>query len=57
MKEFEQVILFDVYLYKNEYKIFNPVEITLRRGLGRKKKNRGNEPLQVIIHTYIEMSE
>jgi hypothetical protein len=24
---------------------------------GRKKKNRGDEPIQVIIHIYMEMSQ
>jgi hypothetical protein len=30
------------YLYKNEHRIFKPVEITIRRELGRKEKNRGD---------------
>jgi hypothetical protein len=34
---------------------FKPVEITTRRGL-RKEKNRGDEPIWVIIHIYMEMS-
>jgi hypothetical protein len=41
-------------LYKNEYRICKPVEITIKRGL-RKKKNRGDEPIQVIIHIYMDM--
>jgi hypothetical protein len=44
-------------LYKSEYRILNPVEITVRREEGRKKKNRGDEPIRVIIHTYMEMSQ
>jgi hypothetical protein len=36
------------FLYKNEYRIFKPVEITVRRGLGRRKeKNREDEPIWV----------
>jgi hypothetical protein len=42
-------------LYKNEYGIFKPIEITIRRGL-RKKKSR-DELIRVIIHIYIEMSQ
>jgi hypothetical protein len=45
------------FLYKNEYRIFKPVEITRRRGIGIKEKNRGDEPLRVIIHKYMEMSQ
>jgi hypothetical protein len=45
------------FLYKNEYRIFKPVEITIRRGLGRKEKNREDEPIQAIIHIYMEMSQ
>jgi hypothetical protein len=41
-------------LYKNEYRIFKPVETTIKKG--RKKKNRGDEPIWVIIHIYMEMS-
>jgi hypothetical protein len=36
-------------LYQNEYRIFKLVEISIRRGL-RKKKNRGDKPILVIIH-------
>jgi hypothetical protein len=38
------------FLYKNEYRIFKPVEITIRRRLREKEKNRGDEPIWVIIH-------
>jgi hypothetical protein len=41
--------------YKNEYRIFQPVENIIRRGQGRKKINRGDEPFQFVIHTYMEM--
>jgi hypothetical protein len=34
-------------LYKNEYRIFKPVEITIRRRLKDKEKNR-DEPILVI---------
>jgi hypothetical protein len=37
-------------VYKNEYRIFKPVEITLRKGLSRKKKYKGDEPSWAIIH-------
>jgi hypothetical protein len=43
-------------LYEYEYRIFKPVEITIRRGLYRKEKNRGDEPIQVVILAYMEMS-
>jgi hypothetical protein len=36
-------------LYKNEYRIFKPVEIIIRKGLSRKKKNKGDEPNLAII--------
>jgi hypothetical protein len=32
----------------NDYKFFKPVEIIIR-GLGRVKKNRGDEPIHIII--------
>jgi hypothetical protein len=38
------------FLYKNEYRVFNPVEITGRRVQGRKEKNGGDEPILDIIH-------
>jgi hypothetical protein len=41
----------------NEYRIFKPVEITIRRGLRYKEKNRGDEPIRIIIHIYMEMSQ
>jgi hypothetical protein len=40
----------DVLLYKNEYRIFEPVEIIIR-----KEKIRGDEPIWVIIYIYMEM--
>jgi hypothetical protein len=45
------------FLYKNEYRIFKPVETTIRRGLRQKKKNRRDEPIWIIIHIYLEMSQ
>jgi hypothetical protein len=42
-------------LYKNEYRIFKLVETTIGKGLRRKKKNRGDEPIQAIIHIYMEV--
>jgi hypothetical protein len=44
------------FLYKNEYRIFKTVEITIIREL-RKEKNRGNEPIWVIKHAYMEVSQ
>jgi hypothetical protein len=41
--------------YKNEYRILKCVEITIRRGLSRKEKDKGDEPTQVIIHIYMEI--
>jgi hypothetical protein len=43
-------------LYKNDYRISKPVEITIRKK-GRKEKNRGEEPIQVIIHIYMEIAQ
>jgi hypothetical protein len=40
-------------LFKNEYGIFKPDKTTIRRGQGRKKKNR-DEPIRLQqIYTYI----
>jgi hypothetical protein len=44
------------FLYQNEYRIFKPDEITIRRGIGRKEEN-GDEAIQVIIHIHTEMSQ
>jgi hypothetical protein len=38
---------------KNEYRIFKPVEITIRRGVKYKGENHWDEPIQVIMHTYM----
>jgi hypothetical protein len=43
------------FLYKNDYSIFKPVEIIIRRGIDRKAKNRGDEPIRVIIYKYVAM--
>jgi hypothetical protein len=43
-------------LHKNEYRIFKPVEITITRGL-RKKKNRVDEPIWVTLRIYVEVSQ
>jgi hypothetical protein len=43
-------------LNKNEYRIFKAVEITIRRGLRQKEENR-DEPIWVIIHIFMEMSQ
>jgi hypothetical protein len=43
------------FVYKNEYRIFKPVEITIRRG--RKEKNRRDEQIWVTIHIHMEMSQ
>jgi hypothetical protein len=45
------------FLYKNKYKIFKPVKISIRRGKGRKEKNREHEPIRVITHIYMEISQ
>jgi hypothetical protein len=44
------------FLYKNEYRIFKPIDITIRRG-HRKKENREDEPIWVIIHIHMKMSQ
>jgi hypothetical protein len=41
-----------MYFLYNEYRIFKPVETTIRRGL-KKKENRAAEPIWVIIHIYV----
>jgi hypothetical protein len=43
----------NVVVYKDEYRLFKPVEITLRW----KGKNWSDEPVWDIIHTYMEMSQ
>jgi hypothetical protein len=45
------------FLCKNEYRIFKFVEIIIRRELGKKEKNRGDESRRVIIHIHMEMSQ
>jgi hypothetical protein len=45
------------FLYKNEYRIFKHVELTIRWGLSRREKIRGDEQIWVIIHIYIEMPQ
>jgi hypothetical protein len=45
------------FLYKNEYRIFKPVGITVRGDYGRKKKNRGDKLIRAIIHIYMGMSQ
>jgi hypothetical protein len=42
--------------YRNESRIFKTVEIIIRKGLRRKEKNEGDEPIWIIIHIYMEMS-
>jgi hypothetical protein len=42
---------------KNEYVIFKPTDITRRRGLSRKDKNRVDELIQDIMHIYMQMSQ
>jgi hypothetical protein len=51
------IYVLSISIYKNEYIIFKPVETTIRGDYGKKNKNRGNEPVQVIVHIYIEMSQ
>jgi hypothetical protein len=45
------------FLYKYEYGTLKPVEITLKREMGRRENNGGDEPNQGIIHVYIEMPQ
>lgn len=47
-KIFGKTVLSSDHLLKN---------ISIRRGPGEKKKYRGHEPVQVIIHAYTEMSQ
>jgi hypothetical protein len=44
-------------VYKNEHRIFKSIEITIRKGLIRKKKNRGGELIPVTVDIYMEMSQ
>jgi hypothetical protein len=43
------------FLYKNEYRIVKPIEITTRRCLRDKGENGGDEPILDIIHIYKEI--
>jgi hypothetical protein len=38
-------------------RIFKPIEITVRRDLGRKNFKRGDESIQVIVHICMEISQ
>jgi hypothetical protein len=40
-------------LYKNEYRIFKPVETTIRKVLRQKKKNRRDEQINVKKYIYV----
>jgi hypothetical protein len=42
-------------LYNNGYRNLKLAETTIRK-VGRMKKNRGDEPVGVIIHIYMEIS-
>jgi hypothetical protein len=44
-------------LFKNGFRIFKLCEITIRRGLSRKKKNKEKKRIRAIIHIYMEMSQ
>jgi hypothetical protein len=44
------------FLYKNEYRIFKPVEITIRRAL-RSKGEKWVEPIPVIMHISMGTSQ
>jgi hypothetical protein len=46
----------DFFQYKNQYRIFKPVEITIKGGLMWKIEGR-YEPIQVIIHINMKMSK
>jgi hypothetical protein len=45
------------FLYKHVYRTFKPFETTIERELRYKEKNRGDEPIWILIHIYIEMSK
>jgi hypothetical protein len=45
------------FLYKNDCRSLNLVEVTQQMDKGRKEKNREDEPIQIIIHTYMKMSQ
>jgi hypothetical protein len=45
----------DYFLYEKEYGIFKPTEITIRMGQRLKGKNRGDEPIWVIIPIYFKI--
>jgi hypothetical protein len=45
-------------LYKNECRILKPVETTIRKRLRKnEEKNGRDEPIEVIIHIYMEISQ
>jgi hypothetical protein len=39
-----------------EYGTLKPVDVTLRRGWGRRENNGGNEPNWSTLYAYMEMS-
>jgi hypothetical protein len=46
------------FVYKNKYRIFKSVEITIRKGTKvERRKKRGDEPIWVIIHKYMDTSQ
>jgi hypothetical protein len=49
-------IMLRYFLYKHDYRIFKPVEITYEKDFDRKEKNRGDEPVCDIICIDMEMS-
>jgi hypothetical protein len=44
-------------LYKNEYKTLTPVETTIRRTKVERRETEEMEPIQVIIHMYMTVSQ
>jgi hypothetical protein len=42
------------FLYKHEYGTLKPVDVTVRRGWGRRENNGGDEPNRGITHVYRE---
>jgi hypothetical protein len=38
-------------------RIFKPIETTIRRRLNSEKRNKGDEPIWVLIQIYMEMSQ
>jgi hypothetical protein len=44
-------------LCTSRYRIFKPIEAIITKDQGKKKKNRGDEPIWATIHIYMELTQ